>query len=236
MIRIGICDDEACMCSRIKDLAVSFLNRNNRDAEFFLFGSGEAVLECREKLDILFLDIQMDNMDGMETAKKLRNGHFQGFLIFTTVLKEMVFSAFEVWAFDYLLKPIEEKQFEKTMERLFSSMSQAKSARLLVQRGCESSVISFDDIVFCEVINRKVYLHLKSSQVIDFYEKMENLEMRLDKRFFKCHRSYLINLNYLKSCNDKVAYMEKGEEVPVSRLRKKELSQAVFQYMKEWGN
>ncbi len=115
-------------------------------------------------------------------------------------------------------------------------MSQAKSARLLVQRGCESSVISFDDIVFCEVINRKVYLHLKSSQVIDFYEKMENLEMRLDKRFFKCHRSYLINLNYLKSCNDKVAYMEKGEEVPVSRLRKKELSQAVFQYMKEWGN
>ena len=171
-----------------------------------------------------------------ETAKKLRNGQFQGFLIFTTVLKEMVFSAFEVWAFDYLLKPIEEKQFEKTMERLFSSMSQAKSARLLVQRGCESSVISFDDIVFCEVINRKVYLHLKSSQVIDFYEKMENLEMRLDKRFFKCHRSYLINLNYLKSCNDKVAYMEKGEEVPVSRLRKKELSQAVFQYMKEWGN
>lgn len=233
MIRIGICDDEAVMCRKIKKLAVSFLSQKNREAEFFLFASGEEVLEWGEDLDILFLDIQMGHIDGMETAKKLRSRNFKGFLIFITVLKEMVFSSFEVWAFDYLIKPVEKVQFEKTMERLFSSMSQAKCANLLVQKGYDSSLVPFDDIVFCEVIDRKVYLHLRSMQVIDYYDRLENLEKRLDGRFFKCHRSYLINLKHLKSCSDKAAYMWDGAEIPVSRLRKKEFSRIIMEYMKE---
>ena len=233
MIRVGICDDEASMRSQIEKLAVSYFRRKNQNTEIFLFSSGEEILASRETLDILFLDIQMSHMDGMETAKKLRRENFKGFLIFITVLKEMVFSAFEVWAFDYLIKPVEDKQFEKTMERLYLSMSQTKSANLLVQRGHESRMVPFDDIVFCEVMNRKVYLHLLSSQVIDFYERIENLEKKLDGSFFKCHRSYVINLKYLKSCSEMTAYMVEGSQVPVSRLRKKELSQAVFQYMRE---
>ncbi|MDE5864337.1 MAG: LytTR family DNA-binding domain-containing protein, partial [Lachnospiraceae bacterium] len=159
---------------------------------------------------------------------------FQGFLIFITVLKEMVFRSFEVQAYDYLVKPIEQKHFEKTMERLLVSLQNANEASLLVQRGYESSIISFDDIIFCEIIDRKVYLHLVSSEVIDFYDRIENLETKLDSRFFRCHRSFLINLKYLKSYKSGVAYMENGKEIPVSRLRSKEFSRVILQYMKEW--
>lgn len=141
----------------------------------------------------------MDGIDGMETARKLRSKNYKGYLIFITVLKEMVFQAFEVQAYDYLVKPIEEEYFDKKMERLFASMQNANEANLLIQKGYESNIISFDDIIFCEIVDRKIYLHLKSGEVIDYYDRIENLETKLDGRFFKCHRSYLINLSYLKS-------------------------------------
>lgn len=56
-----------------------------------------------------------------------------------------------------------------------------------------------DDIIYCEIINRKIFLHLSQKEAIDCYDKIENLEKKLDGRFFKCHRSYLVNLKYLKS-------------------------------------
>ena len=155
------------------------------------------------------------------------------YLIFITVLKEMVFQAFEVQAYDYLVKPIEEECFEKTMERLFSAMQNAKDASLLVQKGYESNIIAFDDIVFCEIIDRKIYLHLKTEEVIDYYDRIENLETKLDGRFFKCHRSYLINLSHLKSYKNGMAYLINDKQIPVSRLRSKEFSSVVLKYMKE---
>ena len=169
----------------------------------------------------------------METARKMRSQNYKGYLIFITVLKEMVFQSFEVQAYDYLVKPIEEECFEKTMERLFSAMQNAKDASLLVQKGYESNIIVFDDIVFCEIIDRKIYLHLKTEEVIDYYDRIENLETKLDGRFFKCHRSYLINLSHLKSYKNGMAYMINDKQIPVSRLRSKEFSSVVLKYMKE---
>ena len=127
-----------------------------------------------------------------------------------------------------------EKNFTKMMERLFLSLQDAGEANLLVQKGYESRIVSFEDIVFCEVIDRKVYLHLASSEVVDFYDRIENLETKLDGRFFRCHRSFLINMKYLRSYKNGRAYMEGGKEIPVSRLRSKEFSSVILQYMKEW--
>ena len=80
---------------------------------------------------------------------------------------------------------------------------------------------------------RIIYLHLKDTTTLDYYDKIENLERKLDNRFFKCHRSYLINLQYLKSYKTGQAYLVNGETIPVSRLRGEEFSQIVLQYMKE---
>jgi len=147
-------------------------------------------------------------------------------------LKEMVFRSFEVQAFDYLVKPVEEKQFERTMERLLASMHSTGEDSLLVQKGYEGRIIRKDEIVFCEIIDRKIYLNLVSDEVLDYYERIENLETKLGGRFFRCHRSYLINLKHLKGYKNGAAYMDNGREIPVSRLRSKEFSSVVLQYMK----
>lgn len=234
MIHIAICDDERYMLDKLKKLVSDFFYKENIQISILQFSSGEELLKYNKPIEVLFLDIQMKNMNGMETAKKLRNHNFRGVLIFVTILKELVFQAFEVQAFDYLLKPIEEEHFKKVMNRLLISLKSAKEKSLLIQRKSENRIIFFDDIIFCEIMNRKVYLHLQSEEIIDYYDKIENLETKLDKRFFRCHRSYLINLKYLKSFRDGLAYMNNGETIPVSRLRSKEFTSVILQYMKEW--
>ena len=232
MIHIAICDDEKHMVDHIKALVSNFFRKKNREIHLRTFLSGKELLSYNGQIDILFLDVQMKGMDGMETARKLRADQFRGILIFITVLKEMVFQSFEVQAYDYLVKPIDEKQFEKTMERLYVSMQNTGEDSLLVQKGYEGRIILKDEIVFCEVIDRKIYLNLASGEVVDYYERIENLETKLDSHFFRCHRSYLINLKHLKGYKNGTACMDNGREIPVSRLRSKEFSSVVLQYMK----
>ena len=237
MINIAVCDDEKYMSETIKKMAEDFFEKKNMNISVMMYSSGEELLKSNERIDILFLDIGMRGMDGIETARRLRAQGFNGFLIFITVLKGMVFQSFEVEPFDYLVKHVQEEHFEKTMERLFLSIqdrSSPEKVNLLVQKGCESNIISFQDIICCEIIDRKVYLYLASGEVIDYYDRIENLEKKLDRRFFRCHRSYLINLNHLKSYRNNTAYMADGKEIPVSRLRSKEFSKVILQYMREW--
>ena len=98
MINIAICDDEKYISDKVKKLALDFFHRKNVKIKISQFGSGEELLRYNKSIDILFLDIQMDGIDGMETARKLRSQNYKGYLIFITVLKEMVFQAFEVQA------------------------------------------------------------------------------------------------------------------------------------------
>ncbi len=232
MIHIAICDDEKHMSDHIRSMISDFFRKKNQEISLHMFSSGEELLSYNGQIDILFLDIQMKGMDGMETARKLRADKFRGFLVFITVLKEMVFQSFEVQAYDYLVKPVDKKQFEKTMERLYASTQNASEDSLLVQKGYEGRIIPKDEIVFCEIIDRKIYLNLASGEVVDYYERIENLETKLDNRFYRCHRSYLINLKHLKGYKNGTAYMDNGKEIPVSRLRSKEFSSVVLQYMK----
>lgn len=235
MISIGICDDEAYMLELLAEKTTAFFAHENMGVEILLFSDGRAILAHPGNLDVLFLDIRMEGPDGFEIARKLRHRGFNGFLIFITVLEDCVFDAFEVEAFAYLVKPIADHLFQRTMKRLLSALRTARQALLLVQRGKEWNIIRFDDIMYCEVINRKVYLHLKDHTVFDYYDKIEALERKLDSRFFRCHRSYLLNLQYLKAYKAGQAHLLNDERIPVSRLRQNEFSSVLFQYMKEAG-
>ena len=122
MINIAVCDDEKCMAEKIEKMAENFFRKKRTEISIIKYSSGEGLLKSNERTEILLLDIGMRGMDGIETARRLRGNGYDGFLIFITVLKEMVFQSFEVQPFDYLVKPVQEEHFEKTMERLVRSM------------------------------------------------------------------------------------------------------------------
>ena len=234
MINIAICDDEKFMSDELSGLLYEFFSPQNIEIKICQFTNGSALLKSNKPLDLIFLDIRMNGTNGMDVARILRSRNYKGYFIFVTVMEELVFDSFEVQAFDYFVKPVNHARFHKTMERLLSDMQNSSETNLFIQRGNEWSIIPFDDIMYCEIINRKIYLHLERQEVIDFYEKIENMEKKLDNRFFKCHRSYIINLKYVRNYKKDTAYLCNGEEIPVSRLRNEEFTNAILQYMKEW--
>lgn len=229
----AVCDDEPFMLDDTAARISAFMEERRIPFHVSRFKASQELLESAVGFDSLFLDIQMKTPNGMETARMLREQGYCGLLIFITVLKEHVFDSFEVQAFDYLVKPLDESRFRRTMERVLSALERERGQNLIVQKGNISQVIPFSKIEYCEVLGRKIYLHQSGGETFDYYDKLETLETRLDRRFFRCHRSYLVNLDYVRGCRAGLVTLSDGNEVPVSRLRERELTQALLAHMKE---
>ena len=223
-------DDEAYMLDEIAEALHSVRPKD----EILTFSSPITALEAiREQMvDAAFLDIQMEQLNGMEAAKMLRQRSASTVLIFVTVSKEYVFDAFEVTAYDYLLKPLNRERFQRTMNRVLARFNQAAPS-IVVQKGTSCEVIPLAQIVYCEVQGRKIYIHQENGMVTDYYDRLEEFERRLDRRFFKCHRSYLVNLDKVRGCHAGQAALSDGSEIPVSRLRERQLTEALLRHMKE---
>ena len=235
MIRFAICDDEPWMAREISGRLARYMEERRLSAySVGCFSSGRALLEGGV-FDVVFLDIQMDGPDGMETARLLRRRGDHSLLVFVTVLRDCAIDAFQVEACDYLLKPLDGARFCRTMDRVLKALGRRAAGDLVIQRGSGCEVVPLSDVVYCEVMGRKLYLHKRDGTVTDYYDRLENLERQVDGRFFKCHRSYLVNLDYVRGYQDGRAALSQGETVPVSRLRERELTQALLRCMKERG-
>lgn len=236
MLKVAICDDESLMAGEISSRLSRYME-DRRAAPYSVgsFSSGRSLLESGCDFDVIFLDIRMEGADGLETARALRERGGRSLLIFVTVLKECVFDAFEVEAFDYLVKPLDADRFRRTMDRALRTLERRAAERVVVRRGTCCEVIPLTQIVYCEVQGRKVYLHQTDGTVTGYYDRLEALERRMDGRFFRCHRSYLVNLEYVRGCGGGQAALPGGVKIPVSRLRERELAQALLRYMKERG-
>ena len=144
-----------------------------------------------------------------------------------------MFHAFEVEAYDYLLKPLDSDHFQRTMDRAIRTLAQRAGKSIVIQRGSSCDVVPLTQIVYCEVQGRKVYVHQSNGKIIDYYDNLENFERQMDRRFFRCHRSYLVNLDYVRGCDTGLVTLSQGTQIPVSRLRERNLIQALLHYMKE---
>lgn len=233
MMRFAICDDEPFMVEEITAHLLEYMNEKQfADYHISTFSDGGSLLESSGDFDLIFLDIQMKQPDGMETARLLRKRGNQSLLVFVTVLEEYVFDAFEVQAYDYLVKPLNKRHFKKTMDRAVSALKQKAAESIIIQRGTSCEVILLSQIVYCEVMGRKIYMHLAEGKITVYYERLESLERRVDGRFFRCHRSYLVNLDYVRGCSGGRLRLQQGEGIPVSRLRERDLAQALLHHMK----
>ena len=112
-MRVAICDDDRESCARLRSL----IRKQKPDCEVTCFDTGRRFLEARKHFDILLLDIQMEEMSGIEVARVLRINQEKTILIFVTALKEYAAEAFEVSAFSYLLKPVEPEKFCRVFPR-----------------------------------------------------------------------------------------------------------------------
>lgn len=179
-MQIAICDDE----KETRDTLAIKIKKFYPKAEILLYKSGEELLLSDIHPDILLLDIQMPDKNGMETAKQFRsnNKNKHTILIFLTALEDYVFQAFDVGAFHYLVKPFDDKKFEEVLINAVKQYNDSKTENadtknlcITVNTGRKHTVVKLEDIVYAEVFNRKIMLHTVDAD-IEYYGKMKELE------------------------------------------------------------
>lgn len=230
MIQIAIVDDERDDLCELSKKVELFFSHKVLPFQIHTFLSGQNLIQSSRIYDLIFLDIQMTGMSGLETAKQIRKSSISALLVFVTILPEYVFDAFEVDASDYLIKPIDNQRFDRLMQRLYGKIRRKDQQTFLLSNHPYKSLL-FREIFYCEAVNHKVEIHT-NKEVYTVRFKIEDLEKQLDCRFFRCHRSYLINLAYVRGYEQGLALLSNAEKVPVSRLRKQEFLQAVLTFMK----
>lgn len=229
MLKIAICEDEIWMQKYLQTLIEGrFL------VQVDLYESGEALLAAKTEYDIFLLDICLENpvkagkINGLQTAEKLREKS-TAIIIFITALKEYVYEAYDVEAFHYLLKPIDEEKLIEVMQKAVSKIEKRKSAiPLRIKVKGTHIQIPVEDIVYAENDARKIILHTQK-EVFSYYEKMENLEKSLGSNFFRCHRGYLVHLQEVAGYDHTSITLRNGETI---YLAKQKYNAFVTAYMK----
>ena len=214
-MRIAICDDE----KNIRELIGNKVTAQYPEAEIVFYSSGEELLLSDERIDILFLDIQLTGRNGMETARELRKKEKEVILIFVTAAEEYVFQAFDVGAFHYLVKPIDDVKFNEVLRRAVDELNVQRAQRaklktpeekyVMINNAGVHSKVLIDDIVYAEVFNRKIVIH-KMNGTIEYYGKLSDLEALAGDNFFRPHRAYLINFRYVEKYDATTIYLEQG--------------------------
>ncbi len=227
MINTAICDDEKYFVDKLHIWIKDFFLEKRVDFRINEYSNGKDLLEHGMDCDLLFLDVKMEEQDGFRTAEILRKNGFSGCIIFSTIMKNDMYRAFEYEAFDYLVKPISSEAFERTMERFINSLETNEKQIVVSSRG-QKSIVKSADILYCEIINRKIYLHQSDGSTIEYYGKISELEKSLGGNFFKSHRSYLVNLQHILSCGSNEITVSGNEKIPLSRSRRAALMDALI--------
>ncbi|MCI8342599.1 MAG: response regulator transcription factor [Firmicutes bacterium] len=233
MINIAVCDDDPSMLKNAANIISEYMKSEKISFTIAKFLDGESLSKSNQHFDLVFLDIQMAPPNGIETARCLRNSGFEGVIVFITVLKEAVFESFEVQAFDYVVKPFEKERLLHVLKRALNFIDEKSAKNLIVKSENLLTVVPFSSIIYCEVLGRKIYIHQIKDETTKFYGRFSELEKRFDNRFFKCHRSFIVNLDYVQSCGKGLVTLKNGSCVPASRLRERDLAQSLLLRMKE---
>lgn len=235
MLKIAICDDEECQRIELTNMIKKALELKNIKYLIFQYENGEDLLQSKLEINLYFLDIRMDKLNGIETAKKIRKLKKEVIIIFITALKEYVFEAFDVKAFHYILKPVSEKRL---IEVLYSALSQFYEAGdfILAKTISQCNKVFIKDIMYIESQLRKIRIHT-TYDVIEYYHKLSDIEEELKNfNFFKCHRSYIVNLNYVRSYDNVFITLKNGEKIYMSKYKLTDFSRAFMYYLKSKGN
>lgn len=180
--------------------------------------------------DILFLDIQVPDMSGMEAAKRIRAMDEKVIIIFITMLTQYAIEGYSVGAFDYVLKPVRYEEFSAKMDRVCRvTAHQSTSVSLELRTKEEIRRLSADDVTYIEVSNHDILVHA-NGEVIRQWGNLKSYEDKLaSSHFVRCNACYLVNLKYVRGVNGDTVTVG-GDELTVSKAKRKEFLMALAQY------
>ena len=232
MIRIACIDDE----KTFRDTLNSFLNRYSAEkdcqyqVEFFDSGMN-FLLKKREFYNLLFVDIEMPEMDGMRFANKVREYDKKCVIVFTTNLQNYAIKGYEVQAFDYILKPLSYPIFCKKMDRIMAAVSRNSYESIILTTEAEKKKVLISDIIYVETDGHKVVYHLRGQDIDQWCSMKETYAALKDYGFELCNSCYLVNLKCVEKISGDAVVLGGGIELHMSRPRRKKFIDAFTSYI-----
>lgn len=234
VIRIAVCEDEQILLEQLACDIKDILDKHSILYSLETYTNGNALL-ARGAFDILFLDIAMKPLNGLELAEKLRARGDESRLVFITAYQQYAIDAYDVQAYHYLLKPVDISKLEAVLMRLCSLLKGEYEHAVTIRQGTAVRRVPYEQILYLEVMNRKIYLH-KDGESLPFYGKLNEIEPTLPDAFFRCHRSYIVNLDHVRHYKKDEIWLDNEEVVPLSRRRYQAFGLAFMYYLKERGD
>ena len=230
-MKLTICDDDR----RIREMIAEAVREVSQSIEIECFKDASAILSKGYNTDILFLDIQMPGIDGMNAAKILRSNGKKTVIVFATAIEEQVFNAFDVGAFQYIVKPFDRNRIKEIIKKAIEQVEEKdyiektvrekeseKVRSIMVKSGGVNTKVIISDITYAEIFDRRIVLHMIGRDNIEYYGRISELEGLLGKDFYRVHRAFLINLAFVRSYDSRSVNVS-GEEIPVARGKYQEL-------------
>ena len=229
MLKIAICDDNVSFVQQITSVLDNW-NNKPADIVYQTFENGDALVENHSKnpFDIILLDIVMP-LNGIEVAREIRQHDKNVKIVFLTSSPEFAVESYTVKANNYLLKPLDEEKLYQCINEFHSEI--AINARTVTVKGVHSvHKIPLTSVEYIEAQNKRIIFKLKDGDSLESTEPLhvhENL-LSLHDGFFKCHRSYIVNINHIDIYTVKEIKMHSGCFIPVARSCQKQFEEAYF--------
>lgn len=220
MLSIGICDDNQENRLSLRWLLENILESRKTEHQIYEFSSGETLLAWMERhqneIELLFLDIEMGKVNGMETAKQLRENWEALQIVFVTGFPDYVFDGYEVDALGYLLKPAKREQLEAIIERVMVKRCRDSKQVYSCHNGDVWYRIPHKEILYFESDRRKVNC-VTSKRTYSFYGKLDDVEQELSKSgFVRIHQRYLVKTDAIEQICGSEMQIE-SHTLPISR-------------------
>ncbi|MDF2656242.1 MAG: LytTr DNA-binding protein [Bacillota bacterium] len=237
MFRIAICDDEQVICSQIENVILKYAAENNERVETQVFYSGEELirfLKCGEGFDLLFLDIELKLINGVEVGRRIREEmDNQTMQIVYVSGKDTYFrDLFDVRPMHFLQKPVTEEDIIKDI-RLGMKLSNKLGGIFVYRKGHEAYRKPVSDILYFESNNREVKMVTSDDEEV-FYGKLDDVYEQVGKyHFMYIHKSYVVNYLYVKKFQYSEVTMSNMEVLPISQARRKMIRELQLKFEKE---
>jgi len=231
MINFAICDDERTEITYLSMLVNKWAKERDilvrlsdyESAENFLFACDD-----NRTVDIILLDIQMKEMDGVELARQIRKSNEIIQIVFITGYPDFIAEGYDVSALHYLMKPVKEDKFFEVLDKAVSRLRKTPRIITFPKTGGDIK-INADDILYTEVLSHTVILYLVKGKE-EFQMRISDMEKLLGNGFFKCHRSYIVSMKSVRRVTKTAMVFNNGQEIPLSRNLYDAANQAFINY------
>jgi len=214
-MKLAMCDDDKKLLDKLKPFAYQYANSRHFEMVVDTYDSGEDLLGSGTIYDMIFLDYQMGGMDGMSTAQKLRARNLNSTIVFMTNYPDFVYESFEVSPLRFFKKPVKKADIYYALDAYFKMYDNDYPIRLRYEG--TTIFINTQDIVYVEAMGRECIIHLPREYKIISDVIGSIIEMLPKSHFFRPHRGFCVNFNYIAKYDTCSIYMKNGAEVSISK-------------------